>query len=226
MRKVRGVCSVDGCDGAHRARGLCGKHLFRLTRHGHLAPTRPADWGKREKHPLYNAWRWIRDKGEGPICERWGSFWSFVEDVGEKVEGKVLRQIDKNRPYGPDNFYWREPYRLLSDGKKTTSDLAIRAEWMRNYRKLHPEKFKHYELKRKFGMSREDYERMSAEQGGVCAICKKPEASLSGVLAVDHDHRTFKIRSLLCSHCNKGLGNFRDDVDLMLAAASYLEKWA
>ncbi len=55
------------------------------------------------------------------------------------------------------------------------------------------------------------------EQGGVCAICLtgKPEH-------VDHDHRTGKVRGILCFNCNGGLGQMRDRVDVLLAAVDYL----
>jgi len=50
-----------------------------------------------------------------------------------------------------------------------------------------------------------------------CVICGSEEK-----LVVDHDHRTGKIRGLLCNHCNRGLGHFRDDPTLLEFAAQYL----
>lgn len=62
------------------------------------------------------------------------------------------------------------------------------------------------ELKAKYGITPEQYERISAEQGGVCFICQaKPEGK---ALAVDHDHQTGAVRGLLCSNCNTGYGLF------------------
>ena len=59
-------------------------------------------------------------------------------------------------------------------------------------------------------------------QDGLCAICERhPE---DGVLRVDHDHSTGKIRGLLCRHCNLALGNMSDDVSLLRKAIAYLEK--
>ncbi len=78
-------------------------------------------------------------------------------------------------------------------------------------------------LKRMFGMAIEEYEQKAQEQGNVCAICKG--LCKSGKrLAVDHDHKTGKIRDLLCGNCNGGLGKFQDDPELLIKAAEYLRK--
>ena len=50
-----------------------------------------------------------------------------------------------------------------------------------------------------------------------CVIC-----GADGKLVVDHDHKTGKIRGMLCNHCNRGLGHFRDDPMLLEFAAQYL----
>lgn len=50
-----------------------------------------------------------------------------------------------------------------------------------------------------------------------CVICGSKEK-----LVVDHDHKKHKIRGMLCNHCNRGLGHFRDDPELLEYAAQYL----
>jgi hypothetical protein len=75
---------------------------------------------------------------------------------------------------------------------------------------------------RSYGISVEEYETMLDDQGGGCYICG---GSPSGrALDIDHDHRTGKVRGLLCSNHNRALGLLGDDPDLLLAAHQYLVK--
>ncbi len=60
---------------------------------------------------------------------------------------------------------------------------------------------------------------MLAAQGGLCALCLAAPAA-----HVDHDHATDAVRELLCFNCNGGLGQFRDDPTVLLAAVTYLER--
>ncbi len=71
-------------------------------------------------------------------------------------------------------------------------------------------------------MPKGQYEEVLESQGGVCAICGGDDGKRS--LAVDHDHATEKIRGLLCSRCNMGIGAFGDSAPLMRDAATYLER--
>lgn len=83
---------------------------------------------------------------------------------------------------------------------------------------------KRRELKRKYSLSLDEYEDLLIDQLGVCAICKKRNRDNSRLLAVDHCHKTGKIRQLLCTKCNIGLGMFNDDSNLLLEAIKYLDK--
>ena len=78
-----------------------------------------------------------------------------------------------------------------------------------------------YHLERNYGISKAEYIRMLLDQEGVCAICKQPPTKKE--LAVDHDHKTNKVRGLLCIPCNLGLGYFKDNPELVRTAANYLD---
>lgn len=84
--------------------------------------------------------------------------------------------------------------------------------------------FADWNRKRLYGLEAHQYARMVAEQGGHCGLCGGDPVGKG--LAVDHDHRTGAVRALLCSHCNAGLGGFRDDPELLKLAISYLERHA
>jgi hypothetical protein len=75
------------------------------------------------------------------------------------------------------------------------------------------------ERARRYGLSLDDYHAILARQGNACAICRKPNARL----CIDHCHATGKVRGLLCSKCNTGLGCYDDDPGLMEAATAYLK---
>lgn len=74
-------------------------------------------------------------------------------------------------------------------------------------------------LKRKYGMLEKDYQVLLEKQGGACAVCKViPKQRLF----VDHCHETKKVRGLLCSACNLGIGIFKNSPERLQAAAWYL----
>lgn len=102
------------------------------------------------------------------------------------------------------------------------------AEYMREYRRSNPERVRGHDLKKRFGISVEDYQRMLDEQQGVCKICEQPEVKLDHRtklprrLAVDHCHKTGRVRALLCSDCNTAIGLLKEDVELMKKAIEYV----
>jgi hypothetical protein len=78
-------------------------------------------------------------------------------------------------------------------------------------------------LRRKYGISLDEYELMLSDQGNVCAICKE-NAQQKQCLGVDHCHETNQVRGILCSRCNSLLGRSTDDSNLLRSAATYLDR--
>jgi hypothetical protein len=74
-------------------------------------------------------------------------------------------------------------------------------------------------LKRKYGLTLEDFDAMLASQGGGCAICGRTDAD-----NVDHDHVTGRVRGILCFNCNVAIGHVANDEDRLSAAISYLAR--
>lgn len=112
-------------------------------------------------------------------------------------------------------------------GKSYARSDCRECEYARN-RKYHADnkakraqQHKEWRNKKFFGLEQGEYERMLSEQNGVCAICHN-ECSVKPSLAVDHDHNTGRVRGLLCSNCNNGLGRFKDNVEWLSNAIGYL----
>ncbi len=86
-------------------------------------------------------------------------------------------------------------------------------------------------LKRKYGITLLDYEEMHSKQKGKCLICGEKEKRINSYtdepvrMPVDHCHVTGKVRGLLCSNCNTGIGNFNDSIEMLKKAISYLKEY-
>jgi hypothetical protein len=123
---------------------------------------------------------------------------------------------------------------------KARYDSRSAVERATQWRRDNPERFREYQkeyrarperkramrdlhYRRTFGISADDFDALVASQGGGCAICGcVPEREAS--LHVDHDHLSGEIRGILCIGCNQGLGQFRDDPDLLERAAGYVRR--
>ena len=82
----------------------------------------------------------------------------------------------------------------------------------------------------RYNMTAVDYATKLAEQKGLCAICNRPETrrtstGSSFALCVDHNHKTGRVRDLLCHSCNVFLGHISDNPDIALKIIDYLHKW-
>lgn len=80
-------------------------------------------------------------------------------------------------------------------------------------------------VRRKYGLTREQYDLMLWSQDNQCVTCTS-EFSSSISPVVDHCHKTGKVRGLLCSNCNTALGLFNDNVDTMQRAREYVARSA
>jgi hypothetical protein len=76
-------------------------------------------------------------------------------------------------------------------------------------------------IRRKFGLTVEEYNAISFSQNEVCAICQQ-KCDTGYNLAVDHNHKTGKIRGLLCKNCNTSIGLLKEDIKVLENAIIYL----
>lgn len=125
--------------------------------------------------------------------------------------------------YKKSNKKWAEANR-----KKV---LEIKEKSRKKQRMLNPERFRaaSFNLRyKKYNLTYDDFKKMVASQDGMCLICGSiPDEAdrMHPILCVDHEHKTNKIRGLLCHRCNTGIGQFNDNPELINKAILYLKKW-
>lgn len=132
-----------------------------------------------------------------------------------KAQLKASRQAS----YDPKKQRARFEKWYLSNRQKVVANA-------KRWRLLNPDKHSNSEwksvLKRRYGLSVEQYMAMLKRQKGLCAICQKPYSTKR--LHVDHCHRNGHVRGLLCARCNLGIGYFADSPRLLKRAAGYVNK--
>ena len=89
------------------------------------------------------------------------------------------------------------------------------------YNKENPIKRKNAMLKYEYGITLDDYNKMFNEQEGKCAICQRHQNELTRTLCVDHNHKTNKVRALLCLTCNTDVSVVENRLEEMM---KYLNK--
>ncbi len=92
------------------------------------------------------------------------------------------------------------------------------------YRQKRHKTYYNAHLKSRYGITINDYNCLLEKQNKKCAICDMTLNSNSKTkhLCVDHDHKTGKVRGLLCGNCNRLLGNAKDNVEILQKAIEYL----
>lgn len=133
----------------------------------------------------------------------------------QKLKGKSLFPLNKATKSGLAN----ECKSCKNKRGKLRCSEKRQTEYLKNKDKiLEQQRIKTY------GINNEQLDYMRKEQNYRCRICKihEEQSSGKGLLHIDHCHETGKIRGLLCSKCNIGLGQFNDDPNLLIIAQLYL----
>lgn len=137
---------------------------------------------------------------------------------GHRGDCKACSSKDKQRRYLAD------PQAAIDRVKRWQQANPDRVVAAQRRRRLDPEvrlRERAGHLKRKYGITIEQYDSMLESQGGGCFICgRPPREDIS--LHVDHDHSTGKVRGILCFCCNNALADFQDDPALLRKAACYV----
>lgn len=134
-----------------------------------------------------------------------------------KERVRELNRIDREK--NPEKYKkWREDYE-----KRNRDHLRSQGK---EFRERHKDRLQKKAVCKLHNIEISDYEEMVKDQENKCKICGMEETRIwKGKpmrLCIDHDHKTGKIRGLLCHSCNTGLGKFCDNTDLLERAIMYL----
>jgi hypothetical protein len=161
---------------------------------------------KQAENPVKNTWKLLRSRWPGQFPPSWSDFQKFVADVGDRPTPKhQLRRLNPALPFSKDNVFWLE---RIKGGRTDNMSPEQRAEYSREWH-----------MRRKYKITGDTYASMLAAQKGVCAICGNRQAKR---LAIDHCHETGKVRGLLCTSCNRGIGYLGDSPERLRKALEYL----
>ncbi len=117
---------------------------------------------------------------------------------------KIIKKREREKNWErcrKEQKYWRE----------------MNSEYLKNNR---PKYSRYKQMEWNYGISKEEFLALYIRQNKSCAICKKFFSK--NKLHIDHNHKTNKVRGLLCMHCNFGIGHFKEDNSLLIGAIQYL----
>jgi hypothetical protein len=132
---------------------------------------------------------------------------AYLKNKSRETERKRKKYLINKEKILTTNKIWRK----LNKTKVT----AYQKSWV----KKNKDKVKNSRLKYNFGITLEEYQKLLEKQNNKCKICNNVEK-----LVVDHNHLTGKIRGLLCSTCNSGIGMLKENVSILKNAIIYLEE--
>lgn len=203
-------CAIEDCPAPAVGRGLCRKHYMRLRRKGSTDERR---------------------KNARGACS--------VEACGKRVVGRGLCELHYRRELRSDRR--GELTDELAETARRTGETIPRparpcvrcAAPLGPYRNVYcsddcqklARRARH--ILRRYGITEGEFDALLVAQAEGCAVCGSPTSGNGKpTLSVDHCHATGRVRGLLCSWCNRGIGYFGDDPERLRTAAAYLESFA
>jgi hypothetical protein len=216
---------VGVCDRPVTCRGWCKKHYSRWRKTGTIDDPPP---------------RKIIDPNSLRLCPKCGEYSPASEWYQRSATCRACSLAQRREHYAANREriktimrekYATDPERFRRVKRESTArtreavNARQRAWWAARGAQLaaeqhqaDPRKRKNFHLKRRYGITIEQYDQMCERQGGACAICHESPK----ILYVDHCHVTGQVRGLLCNTCNTAMGSLRDEPLLAYRAALYL----
>ena len=144
-----------------------------------------------------------------------------------KYCSKCRAQIDVSLFGVRANGYMRaycKPCEVKSQNarERTPAGRAYKAAFDKKNRKVKPDRYRNSDLKRTYGITLDQWNQMFEDQEKRCAICRSDTPSPPRHWETDHNHKTNKVRGVLCGKCNSILGYADDNPAVLINAAMYL----
>ena len=139
----------------------------------------------------------------------------------ERLTINSKKYYEKNR----EEINRRAREKIKNDPEHRARQIARQRKWLENNREKYILIKKKSILKNTYGISLDEYNDILKSQKNVCAICKNEQSKYKNKsdLCIDHNHKTNKVRGLLCHACNRALGMLKDDVKVLENAINYLK---
>ena len=134
----------------------------------------------------------------------------------------MSKTIEEKKQYRREQYLKHYKKEKLSNKKYREENRNLIREKQSKYNKENPIKRKNSMLKYQYGITLNEYNEMFKQQKGKCAICERHQNNLTRTLCVDHDHKTNKVRALLCVTCNTDVSVVENRLEEML---KYLNKY-
>lgn len=201
---MAGPCLVDECAHGSVGHGYCNKHYKRYRAHGDPLHVEPKGPRHQPEH--------------GCPCPYCGRKCTNERAVTKHIYRTHEADLPHECRYCSRRFVgYRSRY--IHEGYAHPERFVRKQEQARGRMDAN--------LRKSYGITADDYEAMLSEQEGVCAICGSDDPGTRDHrkrLHVDHDHETGRVRGLLCSPCNRLLGQASDSPKILRSAADYLER--
>jgi len=178
----------------------------------------------------------IRDKKQNRrICQmhrvRYSRHKSYELPTAPKLPEGILKVCKKHGPLTSVGVYLRLPGKEWLSCRLCTKERNERSRAKADYPAQNARR-KYFSLtKGGLKVEKRIYYEMLEAQNNLCAICNEPESIQISKrnenpkrLAIDHCHKTNKIRGLLCHKCNVSIGAMRESIPLLQAAITYLQE--
>jgi len=143
-------------------------------------------------------------------------------------EDDLYRVIDATKPADNGGLVYRVECKSCGGEHDRNSQQLQRKSMARECPNFKPSNWSGYDredaiIRRTYGISMQEFDELVKFQGGKCGICFKPLEVLNRRANIDHCHDTGKVRGILCTGCNTGLGHLGDNIEGLKRALYYLE---